>query len=164
MAFRTAELIRGGLWAWLTFLALMTLAFLVPAAVALFLPTPTADLGARVYGFVGMLYYLMLALMIGGTLSALVTLIATPVAGLVGRALVRVRSRSVHVCAHLALGAAVGAAVAVGIGSPSGSWFSPLTGIAAAATAAAAGTGWCITAVRALRDDARVAALWPERA
>ncbi|VXC17355.1 conserved membrane hypothetical protein [Microbacterium sp. 8M] len=179
MAFTRRELARGALSTWLSFLSLLSLAFLIPAVVLLFAPGSTggisgsdvgADWSVRIGGFVVWLCYLIPALIVGGAVSALVTLAAAPLAGLIGRSLVRVRTRWIHACAYFALGGVVGALVGL-VGNAWALGPSHMSGdatillvIAAGATGASATAGWTITARRALRDDAAVAELWPDRA
>lgn len=179
MAFTRRELACGALSSWLSFLILLSLAFLIPAVVMLFAPESTggipgsdvdADWSARIGAVVVWLCYLIPVLIVGGTVSALVTLAAAPLAGLIGRSLIRVRTRWIHACAYFALGAVVGALVGV-IGSAWALGPSHMSGdttallvIAVGTTAASATAGWTITALRALHDDAAVAELWPDRA
>jgi hypothetical protein len=79
---------------------------------------------ARIVGLRGA-PVLLIALVVCGMLSGLVALVVTPLAGLVGRGLARVRHRAVHLCAQLAL-ARSWAPASPSIGAPSGRWYPPL--------------------------------------
>lgn len=167
MAFTRKELARGGVWTWLVFLALVALVIVVPELASTFAAgwagiwsgdDAGAILSSRIVGLFAGLPVLLIVLVVCGMLSGLVALVVTPLAGLVGRGLARVRHRAIDVCAQLALGAVVGAVVALGIGAQSGWWSPPLVVIASSATAVAAASGWWLTSHKALRDDVRTTA------
>lgn len=167
MAFTREELARGGVWTWLVFLALVALVIVVPELASTFAAgwagiwsgdDAGAILSSRIVDLFAGLPVLLIALVVCGMLSGLVALVVTPLAGLVGRGLARVRHRAIHLCAQLALGAVVGAGVALGIGALSGWWYPPLLAATTATTAVATATGWWLTSHKALRDDARATA------
>ncbi|GAA4482545.1 hypothetical protein [Microbacterium panaciterrae] len=173
MTFRRSELIRGGFWTWVTFVALMEALLAVGVVIgASTAAGPHGSSAAQDGGAFGAawqssislgLYGMFLAALIGGTVSGLVALVATPLAGVLGRRLRHVRATAIHVAAYAILGAVVGTAISLAIGSlSSGTASALLAGIAAPLTAVAAATGWWITAHQALREDARVAAAWPD--
>jgi len=166
MAFTPSEWRRGAMWAWLVFVILLALLVLVPGLLSLVTIGPSytgldrSTLPQIGYALLSLIYYAVLVVLIGGTLSAVVTVVTAPVAALLGRAMVRVRSRWLHACTQVALGAVVGAiageAIALTPLHMSGDlWILPT--IAAGLTGVSAGSGWWITAHKALREDARLA-------
>lgn len=164
MAFTGEELARGGILTWLVFLALVALVIVVPELASTFAAgwagiwsgdDAGAILSSRIAELVGELQYLLMALVICGMIAGLVALAITPLAGLVGRGLARVRHRAIHLCAYFGLGAVVGGVIALGIGALTGFWYPPLLTATTATTAVATATGWWLTSRKALRDDAR---------
>ena len=162
MAFTAAELSRGAVWAWLSFLILLTSLFVVPTLISLvaslWSPASLDGLPPTGGAMLGGLQYLIIVLVIGGTISGLVTLVAAPLAGAIGRRLAGTRPAWIHASAYLLLGAVVGGAVGLGIGALV-TRESPYTlvfaGLGAGLTAPAAVAGWWITMRKALRDDRR---------
>lgn len=97
MAFGPGDLWRGAGTAWCVFMAIL---LVVMAALTLF----TGDVGAAVV-------VIIYAGLVGGVVALVMMLVFTPIAWLLGRALVRVRSVAVHILVFTVLGAGVGLAV-----------------------------------------------------
>ena len=163
MAFTGEELARGGVFTWLVFLALVALVIVVPELASTLAAGWAGilagdDAGAiwssRIAELFGGLQYLLMALVICGLVAAIVALAITPLAGLVGRGLARVRRRAIHLCAYFGLGAVVGGAIALGIGALTRFWYPPFLVATTIITAVATATGWWLTARAALRADA----------
>lgn len=97
MAFAPEDLWRGAGAAWCVFMAI-----LLSAIAALTVPAGDIAVTALALGY---------AVVIGGLIALAAMLVFAPVAWLLGRALVRVRFRAVHILAFTTLGAGVGLTV-----------------------------------------------------
>ncbi|MBS1672601.1 MAG: hypothetical protein JSS74_01380 [Actinobacteria bacterium] len=179
MAFTNAELRRGALWTWLTFVILLALLFVMLALRTALIAAPVqgsltgidaeasrASVGAALWGAI---LTVIVVTMIGGTVSGLMTLMVRPLAGRLGTRMAGVRPFWKHLLAHGLLGAVAGAVTGAAL---TALLFSSALAtalptilfvalIASALTGVAAATGWAITARHALRDDARRTALDP---
>lgn len=152
MAFGPGDLWRGAWTAWCVFMVML---LVVMTALTL----PSGDIGLTAV-------VLLYAVLIGGVVALLVMLVFTPVAWLLGRALVRVRVVAVHVLAFTALGAVVGLAVLllfIVFGADAESVFASESGWAVmGGSAVSVVAGWAHAARRARRSDmaAGVYAWW----
>lgn len=170
MAFTAGEAMRGALWAWLIFLGLVALTMIVSTGASSLasLGNGTPPWAVLTNVSAALLYALVLVILLGGAISGIATLASVPIAMLTGYGLARIRALWIHACAYLALGAAVGAAVGAGLfrltslQGMDGPWLDTLAA-PAVLTAIATTGGWWITARRALRDDASVAAWSADR-
>lgn len=161
MAFTRQELWRGGRRTWYFFLIELCLLMIVPSIVnELAIP---ADQRHGWNSYLAMIpLYVLYALLVGAPISFLAMLAATPLAGLIGTAMRRIRARTPHVLAQATLGALVGAVVMALVillsarGIFSASVISTYAGVGAPFTAVAAALGWWSTAHSALRDDSGI--------
>lgn len=143
MAFAPEDLWRGAGTAWCVFM-------LILLAVTASLVGASGDFGmtAVILAYAGL---------IGGVVALVMMLVFTPVAWLLGRALVRVRVIAVHIAAFAALGAAVGLAVLliyIAMGADASSMFtSGWAWAVMGASAVSVVAGWARAARRARRSD-----------
>ena len=104
-AFTREQLWRGALHSWIAFMVLMVLAWTIAAIVS----DVTSDLHSSTGAVAILPIILVYAILIGGAVSLIVTLVGVPLAALVGRGLRDVRSRAIHVLVFAGFGALVGA-------------------------------------------------------
>lgn len=100
MSFTRAEFRRGAVAAWCAFMILLSVVLIVVAIQQSGLPwgPPLATITL----------YLMFGLPVGGVIAAVITVVASPAAWVIGRALRRTRRVAVHLVAYVAFGAALG--------------------------------------------------------
>lgn len=154
MAFSSSELLRGGVTVWLVFLGLL----LGSEVLHLTLMAVTSQSSAGALLIVGVLCYLVLVAIIGGTVSVIVMLLGLPLVRLIAHVLRRVGTISLHVTVYAVVGIAIGFAFLALLRG--GYAFAPVIPwdffiiLPAASAALALPLGWWWTARGLLREDA----------
>ncbi|WP_345543262.1 hypothetical protein [Microbacterium jejuense] len=138
------EVLRGALWALLTFNALVLATLVVSGLVASMMqPNGGGAIVAQVWGFALVLGY---AVLIGGGVSMLVALVGLPLAWLIAWSLRRSVSITAHVIAFAVFGAAVGVVALFVFAVASTNWstafLSPLLPITVVLTTVSVLVGW----------------------
>ncbi len=142
MAFSRAEFSLGAVASWIAFMILLVAALVVTAVQQSGLPWgPPLSMIAL---------YLMFGIPIGGAVSAVVTLVASPVARAIAHRLVKTRRISVHLAAYAAFGAALGLVVLIiGVllsqGDFASTFSTPMPWTVAGLCALAVASGWAWT-------------------
>lgn len=157
MAFSSSELLRGGVTVWLVFLGLL----LGGEVLHLTLIAVTSESSAGALVILGVLCYLVMIAIIGGTASVIVMLLGLPLVRLIAYLLRRVGTISLHVTVYAVVGIAIGFAFLTLLRG--GYAFAPVTLwdffiiLPAASAALALPLGWWWTARQLLREDAGLA-------
>ena len=157
MAFTGREFARGAFGAWVIFMVLLFAALVISG----FADRPDSPFSLI---FVLLLY----GIPIGAIVSAVVTLVCSPVAWFIGRALRRQQQLPMHIAAYLLLGATIGVLVIAGSvqinqGDVPDTFSTGSPWIVAAICAVSVAGGWGYTVRRAVRErDRRRARMRPQ--